>query len=227
MTPRELVKKFGEDAFSNVDLLCKEFARAYGNDDTFEVFEEEALEYLALARAVFENTHLIEFNLNWPSIEDNPEQNCQKIDLLFDEIKGQLKSARMNQTVAEFSGILNDNFSYSFSDDEAERIQGLVNELRDLISKSELFESKHRDRLLRRLEKLQSEIHKSVSDLDRLWGLVGDAGVAFGKFGKDAKPIVDRIREIAQITWRAQKRAEGIEDNSSLPQLEDLGGGTA
>jgi hypothetical protein len=30
-----------------------------------------------------------------------------------------------------------------------------------------------------------------MSNLDRLWGLIGEAGVALGKFGKDAKPLVD------------------------------------
>jgi len=30
------------------------------------------------------------------------------------------------------------------------------------------------------------------------------------KFGKDAKPFVDRIREIAEITWRSQAEAEQL-----------------
>jgi hypothetical protein len=73
---------------------------------------------------------------------------------------------------------------------------------------------------LKRLESLQAEIHKRVPDLDKFWGLIGDAGVVIGKFGKDAKPIVDRIREIADIVWRTQFRAEELPSGTSSPLLE-------
>ena len=58
-----------------------------------------------------------------------------------------------------------------------------------------------------------------MSSLDKLWGLIGDVGVALGKFGKDAKPIVDRIREITMITWRTQARAEELPSATPLPLL--------
>ncbi|MDD4295136.1 MAG: hypothetical protein PHP69_06455, partial [Candidatus Omnitrophica bacterium] len=63
----------------------------------------------------------------------------------------------------------------------------------------------------KRLEKLQQELHKRVSDLDRFWGIVGDAGVMLGKFGEDAKHLVDRIKELVDIIWRVQSRSEAIE----------------
>jgi hypothetical protein len=65
-----------------------------------------------------------------------------------------------------------------------------------------------------------SELHKKVSDLDRFWGLIGDAGVVVGKLGENAKPIVDRIREIADIVWQTQSRAEELPSGTKLPQLE-------
>ena len=57
--------------------------------------------------------------------------------------------------------------------------------------------------------------------MDRFWGLIGDAGVVVGKLGNDAKPIVDRIREIADIVWRTQSRAEELPSGTKLPQLEN------
>jgi hypothetical protein len=86
----------------------------------------------------------------------------------------------------------------------------LINELRDLIRENEKFEEDHKRRLLERLEKLQRELHRRLSSLDRIYGLVGDAGVLLGKFGRDAKPFVDRIREIVEIGWRAQASAEDL-----------------
>ncbi len=62
-------------------------------------------------------------------------------------------------------------------------------------------------------------MHKKISDLDRFWGLIGDAGIAIGKFGENAKPIVDRIKEIADIVWRTQANAEELPTGSSIPFL--------
>lgn len=84
-----------------------------------------------------------------------------------------------------------------------------------------MFDAKHKDRVLKRLEALQREVHKKMSNLDKLWSLVGDAGVALGKFGSDAKPFVDRIREIAQIVWRTQARAEELPSGTPLPLLTE------
>jgi hypothetical protein len=117
-------------------------------------------------------------------------------------------------------------FSYEFSESDHDRVQQIVNELRDLISKSNYFEEDHQARLLKRVESLQSELHKKMSNLDRFWGLVGDAGVVAGKFGKDAKPLVDIIRELAEIVWRTQAKSEGLSGKLSLPftdnnQLEE------
>ncbi|ALP62794.1 hypothetical protein [Paraburkholderia caribensis] len=130
----------------------------------------------------------------------------------------QLRMSRLRTTVR--AGI-SSTFAYEFSQGDFERIQHLVNDLRQIISDSQHFEQKHQRRLLLRLERLQAELHKRVSDLDTLWGLIGDAGVAFGKFGVDAKPIVDRIKEITAITWRTQSRAEELPTDSPFPQLED------
>ena len=119
----------------------------------------------------------------------------------------------------QFSTKFGNPFFYEFSDGDIKRIQVLLNELREIISSSSYFDEKHKRRLLKRLESLQSELHKKMADLDHLWGLVGDAGVALGKFGKDAKPLVDRVKEITNITWRTQSRAEELPSDLSSPAL--------
>lgn len=42
-----------------------------------------------------------------------------------------------------------------------------------------------------------------------------------GKFGEDVKPIVSRIKEIMDIVWRAQSRAEELPSNTPCPILAD------
>jgi len=111
-------------------------------------------------------------------------------------------------------------FFYEFSEGDVSRIQVLINEVRQLITESGLIAGEHKSRLLKRLEGLQRELHKKVSDLDRFWGLIGEAGVMIGKFGNDVKPIVDRIREIAEIVWRTQARTEELPSGIPSPMLK-------
>ncbi|ESE42238.1 hypothetical protein [Shewanella decolorationis] len=138
---------------------------------------------------------------------------------LIDDEVGSIKKNNFFSTIENKKKILNKGFFYEFSDGDLDRVQSLINELREQISGSDLFEENHRSRLLRRLESLQSEIHKKMSDVDKIWGLVGDAGVVIGKFGKDAKPFVDRIKELSQIAWKTQARAEELPSSSQNPLL--------
>ena len=62
-----------------------------------------------------------------------------------------------DQAEERFSAVLGEGFGYTFTDDEFGRIQELINDLRDMISKSKIIDDKHQRRLLKRLEKLQAE----------------------------------------------------------------------
>jgi len=110
---------------------------------------------------------------------------------------------------------------YQFSDNDFKRVQDLINEMRDLLTNSTDFDEDHKRRLLKRLEKLQGELHKQMSNLDSLWGLIGDAGVALGKFGENVKPLTDRIGEVLQIVSRTQAKAEDMQKGLPLRLLED------
>ncbi|MEQ9943296.1 hypothetical protein ABRP58_14800 [Pectobacterium aroidearum] len=144
-------------------------------------------------------------------------------------IENEINLSKKNQFLSAINNkkrILEKGFFYEFTDGDLKRIRLIINELRECISDSELFEDNHRSRLLKRLEALQSEMHKKMGDIDRIWGLVGDAGVVIGKFGKDAKPFVDRIKELSQIAWKTQARAEELPSSSINPLLERKNGDT-
>jgi hypothetical protein len=111
------------------------------------------------------------------------------------------------------------DFAYEFTDGDVSAIQKQIDSLRIMIVQSKYMDDGFRSRLLKRLEKLQGEFHKRMSDLDRFWGLMGDAGVALGRFGNDAKPFFNRVRELLETVWRTQARAEELPTNSPLPEL--------
>ena len=69
---------------------------------------------------------------------------------------------------------------------------------------------------MRRLENLQTELNKTITDLDRFWGLLIDGSVAFRQVGENAKPMVDRICQIIDVVWRVKVKVEGLPSNTPL-----------
>ncbi|MBT3667502.1 MAG: hypothetical protein HN548_08490 [Opitutae bacterium] len=133
---------------------------------------------------------------------------------------GEFDTSLFNDSTSQFAAKLGAGFIYEFSEGNLDKVQTNINELRDLISGSEVIEDNHKQHLLKRLERLQSELHKKMSDLDRFLVFVGDAGVVMGKFGKDAKPLTYRIKDIVNIVWRTQARAEELESGAPNPFLK-------
>ncbi|AZN37189.1 hypothetical protein [Iodobacter ciconiae] len=201
--------------FEHLDLESQEGWR----DSDFTIL----IEAYALLVEVIESG-LLPVRLEYPVIANGGSNECGTLFEFIHEVReicvGEEAKLLVSALRNRFKTSLSSGFLYEFSQGDLDRVQALVNQLRELIADAGHFEKEHQQRLLRRLEKLQSELHKKVSDLDRFWGLIGDAGVVIGKLGEDAKPIVDRIREITDIVWQTQSRAEELPSGTKLPQLE-------
>ncbi|HDO1375211.1 TPA: hypothetical protein P2R00_002469 [Aeromonas veronii] len=177
--------------------------------------------------ATFINIILIDNGLDdelvLPEVTGSISNNCSSLRDYVSSVKQNITShaiqLQVNSYTERYRHLAKRAFAYEFSQGDLDRVQLLINELRTQITENQSLESNHRQRILKRLEHLQSELHKRVSDLDRFWGLVGDAGVVLGKLGTDAKPIVDRIKEIAEIAWKTQARAEELPSSSPNPML--------
>lgn len=213
---------FGLKKACAITLEKLEEFESYNNSNWSEEEHEllwEGATFIALAIENFDIS--IDVNVVEPS--GDISYNCNSLRDYITNVDSQLQSRatllKIESYTNKYENIFNNNFSYEFSQGDLDRIQVLINELREQITTFKDFEQKHRQRLLKRLEKLQSELHKKVSDLDIFWGLIGDAGVVIGKFGTDAKPMVDRIKEIGQIAWNTQSRTEELPSNSKNPLL--------
>lgn len=182
-------------------------------------------DYLKAYAAIETGISILSWPCTLPELGDNKDTNITCIRNFVETVFGHADKMRaadvLSSTRSKFKAKFGVAFFYRFSDGDLKRIQALINELRGLIRKSELFDAKHKERILTKLEKLQLELHKQMSSLDKFWGLIGEAGVVLGKFGRDAKPLVDRIREIAQIIWRTQAISEELPSGTSLPLLSD------
>ena len=83
---------------------------------------------------------------------------------------------------------------------EIEAIEDHIKEARSKIRKSDAFDEKHKQRLMKRLETLQTEIHKKISDKDVFLAGVTEVTAAAGKSAENLNPVVDLFRKIFQIT---------------------------
>lgn len=206
---------------------------------TYSALEDEnwgEKEYLLISETFIFIESMIEENLFQtpfpvPKLNGNKHENCGTmwdfLNNLENHLSANVENRRLADLKSKFKTDLGAGFFYEFSQGDLEKVQTLINALRGEISTCNDLEEEHKQRLLRRLEKLQSELHKKVSDLDRFWGLIGDAGVVLGKLGNDAKPLVDRIREIADIVWQTQARAEELPSGTEPPLLGHRDGNDA
>jgi hypothetical protein len=203
-----------------------EIINANLEDNDFEWNEKDyeiLFEGFSLIQSIIESFEISVY-ISVPNINGETNKDCM---LMYDYINNigkifQAKSTaiRLDAMKNKFKRTLNQSFAYEFSQGDLDRIQVLINELRHHINSSDLFEEEHKSRLLSKLEKLQAEMHKKMSDIDKFWGLIGDAGVMLGKFGKDSKPLVDRIKEISDIVWRTQARAEELPSSTPTPLIK-------
>ena len=219
----EFIKSLPDDWPYAVEKIVEKFNHAFkghnlASDEYYYIVEE-----LHLLLKVFCKKKLPKRRYSVPNLTDNRESNVKQIASflakLFDEsqkcIQQQADAKRLIHYKNVFEIAFEDVFHFEFTEGDLERIQQLINELRDLISKTKELDKKHQQRLLIKLEEVQKEFHKKMTTLAKVLEAIIEIGVNLGRFGKDIKPLTDRIGELAGIILSAQKRA--YELPSSLP----------
>lgn len=220
----DFIDSLSEDPMEGAIQICDEIIGYHKEAKGAVELYNEYMKAYALITSYIEANQLSVGKINYSSDKNkNISDLVKAVSSIRLNLKHELNTQSIGDLKRKYQARFKGNFCYEFSEGDLARIQQLINELREQISTFPKFEEKHRQRLLRRLEKLQNELHKKVSDLDRFWGLIGDAGVVMRKFGEDAKPIVDRLVEIGNIAWRTQSIAEELPSGTSPPQLLNSG----
>ncbi len=162
--------------------------------------------------------------LSFPALDSSDLSAYQTVVVKYETLMKYLREQQsrdwINRSKQKYLGYLGKSMIYEFSEADYDRIQKLINELRETIAGAKYIEEGHRQRMLGRLEKLQNDFHRKMSNIDQFWGLLGDAGIALGAFGENAKPFFDRVREILRIVWNSQARTEGLPSTSKYNLLE-------
>jgi len=130
--------------------------------------------------------------------------------------------SELDEAKAEADELFGKGFLYKFTDDDLNNIQKHIDELRGLLQKSHSIKKDHKERLLNKLEKLQSELHKSMTTVDRFWGVFGELIIYTKRFGEAGKPIFDVLKGLIQIVINAQSMTAGLPPASSINFLNDI-----
>ncbi|NWC99759.1 hypothetical protein HX869_13515 [Pseudomonas sp. P7779] len=117
-----------------------------------------------------------------------------------------------------FNRLITGTFGYELTEGDLNEVQDLLNRLRDLVTKSEELTDNHKERLLKRLEEVQQELHKKLSKLDKLYCLAIEVSVVAGTIGKNAEPLVKVAKALFGISYRTHAHTEGL-PSSTTPQL--------
>ncbi|WP_288994957.1 hypothetical protein [uncultured Gemmobacter sp.] len=125
----------------------------------------------------------------------------------------EIPKSLVQKTVA---GANTDLVYFELNEEDSRKILDLCTQIRKIVWATSAFDAPHRNRLLKRISAIETEVHKKHGLFDVVLGGVSDFGETLGKFGKDIKPLTDRVAEIAKI---ARKNTE---EYSSLPAPEDV-----
>lgn len=223
MFSEEFLQDLEDDPVQATRTFCNEFSRFDEDLKTRfatsiqDIHFDAFLEAFGFAQVLAEALGL---TLGVPALVPSRVDSVKLIRMYVSALRMDCDQQHAHLTVEaarrKLAGKFKGRFYYEFSKGDIERAQTLINDIRECLTKSSFFEDAHKQRLLSRLEKLQQELHKKVSDLDAFWGLLGDAGVALGKFGNDAKPLFDRITQLTTLVWMTQARMEGLPSDCPL-----------
>lgn len=223
---RKFIDSIPDDNDEVIITVADEFTNLISNANNSSEYQQDFLEVYALMSALFE-ARGIKIQL--------PQPNPPKVDrsgihnILQAEKGGASKRlyergsvAHLNSKTEEYKALFSKAPVYEFSDEDYNRIQQLINELRQSIGSAVLIPADHKRRLLKRLEAMQAELHKRTSDIDRFWGFVAEAGIVTRKFGEDLKPITQCVNELGRIVIAVIMAKEGIHALPDIVKLLEL-----
>lgn len=221
--PDRFIQAVRDNPVDGVAAIC---GYVLNDVDNLQDWNQEAHGLLLEAAALIltlEEQALISHLVAPPNIDGGMGAVCNQLRTFLSEVQGEMvgqsSAQKLESLKGRFAITLANGFGYEFTDGDLKRIQQLINQLREMVSANTELDPGHKQRLLKRLEKLQAELHKKMSDITVFYTLMGDAGVALGKLGEGAKPIVEVIKELAGFAWKSQARAEQLGSDAENPML--------
>jgi len=228
--PDDFFENLPSDSYEAGRAMVSKISSAISSNSFVKYKYTDAIEAFELCCSFLEHQGLAFPELHFDTNEElNRRYLSHWLDSLYETFTAEIVRKDTNfareRGRERFAILSRQIFCYQFSENDITKIQAHLNELWALISTSDELEEAHRKRLLNRLEQLQEELKKKLSDLDRFWGLIGDAGTVMKQFGETTEKglkILATITAIAKIIFATQNGAHGLPPSGSHPLLNDL-----
>jgi hypothetical protein len=132
-----------------------------------------------------------------------------------DEIVG----SKIDELIQEYQAASQtDRFGFAFLEvSEKQNIHQHINAIRKIAETTRLSEKKKRA-LFDRLNNLAAEVDKNGTKTDAFFAFLGDLSLCAGDMAENAKPAIDRFKEILEIVVRNRAKQEGVK----LPSPESF-----
>ena len=163
----------------------------------------EYLKWWALG-AELVDAHADEFKgqVTAPELTHDEQQNVNIIVAFMDQIDTHASNILIKRRSDSTGGgfrldirmAMGRRAAYTFADDDFARLQVIINELRQFITASTDISDDHKRRLLDRLEQLQGEVHKTSSNVDRMFGFILEAGSIFRQVAEQVGEAAEKVR---------------------------------
>lgn len=111
--------------------------------------------------------------------------------------------------------------TFEISNKDKEHVLKLCEKMRKIILATHIFDEPHKVLLLNRVAGIEYQIHQPKGKLDIIRGAVSDVGETLLKFGKDLKPLTDRMNDVLRITRKGSKQYDQIPAPEDIKKITD------
>ena len=168
MIDQNFLEKLPDDPLNIIKTITQFVMDRYTNKSSEQHWNdyEFYIESYGLFQAFAEANNL---KYSYPALGTDKHRNMEQIVQFLNETKSEAEKELTDMSLAtakeKYSVIFANSFYYEFTDGDLKRIQEPRNEIRNLTTSSLNFEAEHRQRILKRLEKLQKETIDFNKDL--------------------------------------------------------------
>jgi len=217
MIDDNFLENLSSDDIEAIIKLTEEFEKITVAEKNIGLFVKAYIAVKALAK----NANLKIDDIIFTGSDQNNISLIQTyIRKVFDQANTIFMSRLLGNEEEKFNSLRSKIYEYEFTDNDYSTIQMLINKMRTLLQESSVVSEEHKFRLLKRLEALQSELHKKMSNLDKALGFLLDVSIIIRQTGEGAKPIAELAKEISKILTQVILVSKGLPPGEIPPLLK-------
>jgi len=211
----KFIEKIPDDLIDGVRFICREYFNNIKNFEKGSNFQNELFAAHAVLNNFLKNYNVdssnsLEFTMDVNKLKDKVNGYFRHFSTIYSNKHAEREANRKFEELnTRISSKFGNDIIYELSNNQIEEIQHLINELRDKILNCKEIDDRHRQRILRKLEKLQAEVHVKMTNFDKIYGFVVETRFLYQQY-RETKPIFELAVKLASIAIDSMALASGL-----------------